>query len=330
MIGRRELILLIGGAAAAWPMTARAQQPDRVKRVGVLMGATPENNPEVQARLAAFLQGLEELGWAVGRNIHIDYRFAFAGVQMEALAKELVALHPDVILAHATPAAVALHRETWTIPIVFASIGDPIGFGLIASLARPGGNFTGLTTYEASIAGKWLAMLKEIAPSIKRAGFVGNPKTTNYHYYLRAAEAPARSFTIELVPILAENVADIERGIGSFARVSDSGLVVLPDPTTTANSASIITQAAQHRLPAVYPIRFWVSNGGLMSYGTDRVDELRQAASFVDRILRGANPTDLPVQTPTKFETAINLKTARALGLVVPDRLLVAADEVIE
>jgi putative ABC transport system substrate-binding protein len=325
---RREFITLLGGAAAAWPLAARAQQ-DRVKRVGVLMGS-PENNPEVQARLAGFLQGLERLGWSEGRNIRIDYRFGLAGLQMQALAKELVTLQPDVILAHSTPAAVALHRKTSTIPVVFASIGNPIGFGLIASLARPGGNFTGLTTYEASIAGKWLAMLKEIAPSINRTALVGDPKTTNFDYYQRAIEAAARSFAIELVPTPVEEAADVERGIGSFARVSGGGLVVFPDPTTTANSATIIAQAARHRLPAVYPIRFFVSMGGLMSYGSDRVDELRQAASYVDRILRGASPADLPVQTPIKFETAINLKTARALGLAVPDKLLVAADEVIE
>jgi putative tryptophan/tyrosine transport system substrate-binding protein len=324
---RRQFITLLGGATA-WPLAVRAQQ-DRLKRVGVLMGS-PENSPEVQARLAAFLQGLEKLGWSEGRNIHLDYRFALAGSQMQALAKELVALQPDVILAHATPAAVALHRETRTIPIVFASIGNPIGFGLIASLARPGGNFTGLTTYEASIAGKWLAMLKEIAPSTTRAALVGNPKTTNFDYYQRAIETAARSFTIELVPMPVEKAADIERGIGSFARAAGGGLVVFPDPTTTANSASIIAQAAQHRLPAVYPIRFFVSMGGLMSYGSDRVDELRHAASYVDSILRGAKPADLPVQAPTKYETSINLKTAKALGLTVPPGLLVAADEVIE
>ena len=219
---RREFILLLGGATA-WPLAARAQ--DRVKRVGVLMGS-PGNSPEVQARLAAFQQGLEKLGWSEGRNIRIDYRFALSGPQMQALATELVALQPDVILAHSTPAAVALQRETRTIPVVFASIGNPIGFGLIASLARPGGNFTGLTTYEASIAGKWLAMLKEIAPSINRAALVGNPKTTNFDYYQRATEAAARSFTIELVRTPVEKATDVERGIGSFARASGGGLVV--------------------------------------------------------------------------------------------------------
>jgi ABC-type uncharacterized transport system substrate-binding protein len=328
MIRRREFIGLLGGAAVAWPLAVRARQ-DRVKLVGVLM-FSPENNPEIQARLAAFLQGLEKLGWSEGSNIRIDYRFGLAGAQMQALAKELVALKPEVILASGTPAAVALHRETSTIPVVFASIGNPIGFGLIAGLARPGGNFTGLTTYEASIAGKWLAMLKEIAPSINRVALVGNPKTTNFDYYQRGLETAARSFTIELVPTPIEKAADVERGIESFARAAGGGLVVFPDPTTTANSASIIAQAARHRLPAVYPIRFFVSRGGLMSYGSDRVDELRQAASYVDSILRGAKPSDLPVQAPTKYETTLNLKTAKALGLTVPAGLLVAADEVIE
>ena len=327
-IGRRRFITLLGGAAALPSLAARAQQ-DRVKRVGVLMGS-PENSVEVQARLAAFRQGLEMLGWSEDRNIRIDYRFALAGPQMQVLAKELVALQPDVILAHSTPAAVALQRETRMIPVVFASIGNPIGFGLIASLARPGGNFTGLTTYEGSIASKWLAMLKEVAPIINRAALVGNPNTTNFDYYQRAIDTAARSLTIELVPTPIEKAADVERGIGSFARASGGGLVVFPDPTTTGNSASIIAQAAQHRLPAVYPIRFFVSMGGLMSYGSDRIDELRQAASYVDRVLRGARPADLPVQAPIKFETAINLKTAKALGLAVPDKLLVAADEVIE
>jgi putative ABC transport system substrate-binding protein len=325
---RRDFITLLGGAAA-WPLAARAQEADRMRHIGVLMGAS-ENNPEVQARLAAFLERFEKLGWAEGRNIHIEYRFALADPQIEAVAKELVTLQPDVILAHGPFAAVALHRETRTIPVVFASIGDPIGFGLIASLARPGGNFTGLTTYEASIAGKWLAMLKEIAPSIKRAAVVGNRRTTNYDYYLHTIETAAQSFAIELVPTLVENAADIERAIGSFARLTQGGLVVLPDPTTTANSASIISQAAHHRVPAVYPIRFFVANGGLMSYGSDRVEELRQAATYVDRILKGQKPADLPVQAPTKFELAVNLKTARALGLTVPSTLLATADDVIE
>jgi putative ABC transport system substrate-binding protein len=327
---RREFITLFGGAAATWPLTVRAQQADRVKRIGVLMGAMPENNPEVQARLAAFRQGLEKLGWAEGRNIRIDYRFALPGAQMEALAKELVALHPDVILAHATPAAVALHRETRTIPVVFASIGNPIGFGLIASLARPGGNFTGLTTYEASIAGKWLAMLKEIAPSTARAALVGNPYDGDFDHFFRAAESAAQSLAIDVAPIRVESAADIERAIEAIARVPNGSLVLPPDGTTIQHRDLIIALAARRHVPAVYAFRFFVTAGGLMSYATDLVDQYRQAAGYVNRILRGANPADLPVQAPTKFETVVNLKTAKALGLTVPPAMLVAADEVIE
>jgi ABC-type uncharacterized transport system substrate-binding protein len=326
---RREFITLLGATALARPFAARAQQAERMRHIGVLAGL-PEDHPDMQARLAAFRQGLEKLGWAEGRNVRIDTRFAPAGAQAQLHAKELVALQPDVILAHSPPIAAALHRETRTIPVVFASVGDPIGLGLIASLARPGGNLTGLMTYEASIAGKWVAMLKEVAPSVKRAAVVANRKTTTYDYYMRAAEAVAQSLAIELVPTPVENAAELERAVESFARVPDSGLVVLPDPMTNTHSALIIALAARHRLPAVYWIRFYVVGGGLMSYGSDRVDELRQAASYVDRILRGAKPADLPVQTPTKFETVVNLKTAKALGLTVPPGLLVAADEVIE
>jgi ABC-type uncharacterized transport system substrate-binding protein len=328
MIRRREFIGLLGGAAVAWPLAVRARQ-DRVKRVGVLM-FSPENNPEIQARLAAFLQGLEKLGWSEGSNIRIDYRFGLAGAQMQALAKELVALKPEVILASGTPAAVALHRETSTIPVVFASIGNPIGFGLIAGLARPGGNFTGLTTYEASIAGKWLAMLKEIAPRLTHAALLANRKTTPYDYFLQSARAVTQSLAIDLVPSHVETAADIEHAIESVARVPDSGLVLPPDVTTVTHRDLVIALAARYRLPAVYPLHLFVVAGGLMSYGTDQNDMFRLAASYVDRILRGDQPADLPVQAPTKFETAINLKTAKALGVVVPPGLLVAADEVIE
>jgi putative ABC transport system substrate-binding protein len=326
---RREFITLLGGAVSAWPFKALAQESERMRRIGVLAGL-PEDNADMRARLAGFRQGLEKLGWTEGRNVRIEARFAPAGAQAQVRAQELVALQPDVILAHSPPIAVALHRETRTIPVVFASVGDPIGLGLIASLNRPGGNFTGLMTYEASIAGKWVSMLKDIAPSLKRAAVVANRKTAIYDYYLRAAEAVAPSLAIELVPTSVESAAEIERAVEEFARIPDGGLVVLPDPLTNTHSALIIALAARYRLPAVYWMRFYVVEGGLMSYGTDRVDELRQAASYVDRILRGDKPADLPVQTPTKFETAINLKTAKALGLTVPSALLVAADEVIE
>jgi putative ABC transport system substrate-binding protein len=329
---RRDFTALLGGVAAmplAWPLAPRAQQSDRIRRIGVLVGLA-ENDAHIQARLTALRQGLEKHGWLEGRNIRIDTRYAPAGAPTQALAKELVALQPDVMLAHTVLPAAALQRESRTIPIVFVSIGDPIGSGLIASLARPGGNITGLMTFEEGIPGKWFSMLKEVAPQIKRAAFIGNPKTTTYDYYLRAAKAAAASLAIELVPSPIDNAADITKLIGDFARVPDSGLLVTPDIFTVANSDLIIALAARHRLPAVYAFGYLVAAGGLMSYGTDRIEEMRQAASYVDRILRGDKPADLPVQTPTKFETVVNLKTAKALGVTIPPGLLLAADKVIE
>jgi putative ABC transport system substrate-binding protein len=333
---RREFIALLGGGAAVAspivrPLAARAQQGDRMRRIGVLMGFA-EDDPESKTRVAGFRQELERLGWSEGGNVRIDYRFAPASnaFQSQAFAKELVALQPDVILAHATGIAAALQRESRAIPIVFVNVSDPIGSGFIASLARPGGNLTGVLHYEGTITGKWLAMLKEIAPRLTRAALLGNPKTSGYDYFLRSAQAMAPALAIDLVPSLVENAADIERAIDSFARVPNSGLVLPPDTTTIAHRDLIIALAARHRLPAVYALRVFVAAGGLMSYGTDQVDLFRQAASYVDRILRGARPADLPVQTPTRYETTINLKTATALGLTMPPGLLVAADEVIE
>ena len=329
-IGRRELLAALGGAAAAWPVGARAQQPERMRRIGVLT-AFAEDDPEIRTRLAAFRQGLEKRGWSEARNVRIDYRFAPASAQAQVLAKELVALQPDVILAHSTSVTAALQRESRTIPIVFAAVADPIGSGFVASLPRPGGNITGVMQYEASVTGKWLAMLKEIAPSLVRAAFVANPKTATYYdYYLQAAEAAALSLRIEPVLTLVENATDIERAIESFASAPNGGLVLIPDVSATVHRDLVIALAARHRLPAVYFARYWVAAGGLMSYGNDFVDMFRQTASYVDRILRGDKPADLPVQAATKFETIINLKTAKALGLTVPPGLLVAADEVIE
>jgi len=327
---RRAFITLLGGTAAAWPLAARAQQPDGMRRIGMLL-ALAEDDPEIRARLAAFRRGLEKRGWSEGRNVHIDYRFAPASAQVQVLAKELVALQPDVILAHSTPVTAALQRESHTIPIVFAGVADPIGSGFVASLPRPGGNLTGVMLYEASVTSKWLAMLKEIAPNLVRAAFVANPKTaTFYDYYLQAAEAAAPSVGLEPVPTLVENAIDIERAIGSFASAPNGGLVLIPDVAATVHRDLIIALAARHRLPAVYFSRIFVAAGGLMSYGNDFVDAFRQAASYVDRILRGDKPADLPVQAATKFETIVNLKTAKAIGLTVPPGLLVAADEVIE
>jgi putative ABC transport system substrate-binding protein len=328
-IRRREFVTLLGGAAAAWPLVASAQQPERVRRIGVLVGLA-EDDPEGKARLAAFRQGLERLGWSEGRNVRIDYRYAPASAGAQMLAKELVALQPDAIFAQGTPLTAALQRESRAIPVVFVGVSDPISSGLIASLPRPGGNFTGMLLYEASTTGKWLAMLKEMVPGLARAALVASPKTIPYDYFLRVAESAAPSLGIELVPGRVENAADIERAIESFARGPSGGLVLPPDTTTVVHRDLIIALTARHRLPAVYAFRVFVAAGGLMSYGTDYVDLFRQAASYVNRILRGTKPADLPVQAPIRYETAINLKTAKALGLTVPPGLLVAADEVIE
>jgi putative tryptophan/tyrosine transport system substrate-binding protein len=326
---RRVFITLLGGAAFS-PIAAWAQPTDRMRRIGVLMALT-ENNPEAKAWLAALRQGLEKRGWLEGRNLRIDYRF-MAGQRdrVPALASELLAEKPDVILAHTTGVAVALQRESHTTPIVFVHISDPIGAGLVPSLSRPGGNITGVLHYEAGIVGKWLGMLKEIAPRLTRIALIANPKTTAFDYFLRSAEAAAPSLAIELVSRRIETAADIEREIELFGRLPDSGLLVPPDATTITHRDIVVALAARHRLPAVYALRLFPAAGGLMSYGTDQDSLFRLAASYLDRILRGDKPADLPVQAPTRYETAINLKTARTLGLSVPPALLVAADEVIE
>jgi putative ABC transport system substrate-binding protein len=327
---RREFMTLLGGAAS-WPLAVRAQQPSRMRRIGVFTSLATDD-PLTKARLAALRQELERLGWSEGRNVHIDYRFgAGRSDRYPSLAKELVALQPDVILAHSTQIVTTMQRETRAIPIVFVEVSDPIGAGFIASLARPGGNLTGVLLYEAGIIGKWLAMLKEIAPRLIRVALMGNPKTTPFDYFRRAAEAAAPSLAAELVPTPVGNVAaDIERAIESFASAPNGGLVVLPDPTTGGHRDLIVALAARHRLPTVYPFRLFVAAGGLMAYGTDPYDVQRLAASYLDRILRGAIPAELPVQAPTKYETILNLKTAKALDLEVPPSLLVRADEVIE
>jgi putative ABC transport system substrate-binding protein len=309
----------------------RAQEADRIRRIGVLV-ALAEDDPEMKARLAAFRQGLEKRGWSEGRNVSIDPRFApdSSADRVQVLARELIALQPDVIFAQTTPVVAALQRESRTIPIVFVNIADPIGSGFVASLPQPGGNITGVMLYEASVTGKWLAMLKEIAPRLERAAFVTNPKTAPfYNYYLRAAESLSPPLGIKVVPSLVESIADIERTIEAFARTPNGGLLLPPDVNTNVHRDLIIALAARYSLPAIYFSRLIVAAGGLMSYGVDFVDMSRQAA-YVDRILRGDKPSDLPVQAATKFETTVNLKTAKALGLTVPPGLLVAADEVIE
>jgi putative tryptophan/tyrosine transport system substrate-binding protein len=316
---------LIGLGSAACPTVARAQKPESLRLIGML---SVINDPEMKA----FEQELEKRGWSEGRNIHIEYRYAPAGAQPQTLAKELVAMRPEVIFSMSRPATAALQKETQTIPIVFTYVIDPIGAGFIASLARPGGNLTGLMAYDPSAVGKWLSMLKEIAPQTARVGVLGNPKTAAYYdYLLGAAQAVAPSLGIEAFPSRIENdAADIERAIATIASVPNSAMLILPESTTSGNHKLIITLAARNRLPAVYNFKFMVREGALMSYGIVSADHYRQAAFYVDRILRGAKPADLPVQTPTKYETALNLETAKDLGLTVSPGLLVAADEVIE
>jgi putative ABC transport system substrate-binding protein len=326
---RREFITLLGGAVAAWPLVARGQS-SAAPRIGVLMGLADDDDTKV--RLSGFRQELEKLGWVESRNVRIDYRFAPAGARARALAKELVALQPNVILSNATPATSALQQETSTIPIVFTGVTDPIGSGFVASLARPGGNITGSLLFEASITGKWLTMVKEVSPDLARVALVINPKTAPYYeFYLRPGRTAASLLGIDLVLAAVDAAAsDIERVIAGLGRLPSSGLVLPPDTNSNLHRDLIIKLAAMHRLPAVYSDRFFVTAGGLMCYTTDRVDQFRTAASYVDRILRGAKPADLPVQVPIKYQTIINLKTFTALSLTPPPALLVAADEVIE
>jgi putative tryptophan/tyrosine transport system substrate-binding protein len=332
-VRRREFITLIGGVAVAGPLAARAQQPKRVRRVGLLMSTgNPEDDTESRARIAALRQGLEKLGWTEGHNIQLDYRWARGDPdQFQMLAKELVALQPDVIIAVTTTACIVLKRETTTVPVVFVNVVDPIGSGFVASLARPGGNFTGFIHFEPSMAGKWLEMLKEVAPSVVRVAILYSPKTlSSYGLYVRAVEAAAPSFAITAVTTPANDAAEIERAIDTFAREPNGGLIVLPDATPVVNRGLIVAFAARDRLPAVYPFGFFARDGGLMSYGPDADDRFRQSASYIDRILKGAKPAELPVQLPTKFEMVVNLKTAKAIGLDVPLHLQQLADEVIE
>jgi putative ABC transport system substrate-binding protein len=322
--------MALASGVAAWPLVGHAQVVDRKRRIGVLIGYA-EGDPQTKERLAAFAQGLQKRGWSSASNAQIDYRFAGGSESLfQSFAKELIALEPDVILAHTTPAAAAVQRESRTVPVVFVNVSDPIGAGFISSLANPGGNLTGMLHVEAGIVGKWLAMLKEIAPGLTRVALVANPKTTPFYYFSRAAEMAASSSGLVLVPSPVATSGEIERVIESLGRVPNSGMVLPPDSTTVDHRNRIIDLAARHRVPAAYSFTFFVTDGGLMSYGTDQVDLFRHAANYVDRILRGDKPADLPVQAPTRFETAVNVKTARTLGLAVPYGLLLAADELID
>jgi putative tryptophan/tyrosine transport system substrate-binding protein len=328
---RREFIAVVGGAAA-WPLAATAQQPDRMRRIGVLMGYA-ENDPGAKAFLAGFIQRLAELGWVDGRNLRIDIRWAPGNVdQMREFAKELVELQPEVIVANSTPVTAALQRETRSIPIIFVIVSDPVGSGFVASLARPGGNITGFSTAEASLASKWLELLTETTPGLKRAAMMFNPDTAPYvsSYYLPSFEAAAQS--LKVVPITARvhSDADIETIITSLGREPGGGLLVMPDNFMDIHREQIISLAARNIVPSVYQFPVSVRDGGLLSYGADFADIFRSAAPYVDRVLRGAMPSELPVQMPTKYVLALNTKTARALGLTVPLSLLSRADDVIE
>ena len=328
---RREFIILLGGAAVAWPLAARAQQADRMRRVGVLVSRIADD-PEEQARLAAFVQGLQELGWTEGRNVRIDYRWAAGDAdRSRTYAAELVALAPDVIVAAGSQSVAALEQTTRTVPIVFASVVDPVGAGYVTRLARPGGNATGFTAFEYSLSGKWLELLKEIAPNLTRIAILRDPALAAGigQFAVIQAMAPP-SFGVELSPIDVRDAGEIERDVAAFAGETKGGLIVTGSSGAAVHRELIIMLAARHRLPAVYPFRNYVTSGGLISYGPDPTDQFRRAAGYVDRILKGEKAADLPVQAPTKYELVINLKTAQALGLTVPPSLLARADEVVE
>jgi putative tryptophan/tyrosine transport system substrate-binding protein len=327
---RREFIKAIAGPAVAWPFAAQAQQVGRMRRLGVMKSAG-EHDAESLPRKAALEEALQKLGWAVGRNLQIDYRWANGDVaKMPGIARELVELAPDVILAPSNPCLAALQPTTKTIPIVFVSVADPVASGFVASLARPGGNVTGFTHFEPEIGGKWLETLLEIAPGIKRAVGLLHAGTPANVTMFRGAEAASSSRGVTTTAANAQEPSEIERAIVALAAESDGALIILPHVVTARHRALIIELAARHRLPAIYPFRYFVLDGGLMSYGADQIDHYRRAAPYIDRILKGEKPENLPVQASTKFDLAINLKTAKALGLIVPPSLLGRADEVIE
>jgi len=324
---RREFMSLLG-VAATWPLAARAQQPDRVRRVGVLMGIA--DDLEGQARIAVFRQALQALGWTEGRNIQLIYRWSAGdAVQARRFAKELLDLRSDVMLVNSTPVAAAVKETVRRTPTVFVQVSDPVAAGVVQTLARPGGSFTGFTNFDPSTADKWLELLKRVAPNIRRVAYLFNPNTAP-HLYAEAVETAAPLFSVKPFPATVHDVDEIERTIEQISRESDTALLVLPDLFTATNRESIIALAARYRLPAVYPFRYFAADGGLMSYGTEVLETYRQAASYVDRILKGEKPSELPVKQPTKFEFVINLKTAKELGLDPPISLLARADEVIE
>jgi putative ABC transport system substrate-binding protein len=330
---RRQFIALVGIAAATGPLAARAQQSDRVRRIGVLMGYA-ESDPDAQAKLAAFREALQKLGWAEGRNIRMDTRWPIPAdtESMQRFAKELVALQPDLILSHITPTTAALLQQTRIIPIIFATVSDPVGSGFVASFPRPGGNVTGFTSIEPTMGGKWLELLKEIAPRLTRVAFLFNPVTAPYvgDFFLKPLKAAALSSGVEVIAAPVRETSELKSIVAAQTRQPNCGLIGMPDSFLDVHRAEVTSLAARYRLPAVYPFRQFAEVGGLLSYGNDQLDNFRRAAVYADHILRGAKSSELPVEAPIKFELVINLKTARALGLEVPVHLQQMADEVIE
>ena len=326
---RRDILTLLGGAAA-WPLVARAQQPGGMPRIG-LLSVFAENDPQAQAWLKELMQGLQELSWVNGRNVQIEFRFAAGDpARISTLATELIELRPDMLFAVGPIPAAALRAQTLSIPIVFVQVADAVGQGFVTNLARPQGNATGFTNFEFSVGGKWLQLLRECAPDVSAVAVVFDPNTPSWPHFLCSIEVAAPTFGIRLTPAAVRDTADIERRLAAFAREPNGALIVLGSPVTLHHRQTIIAATARHRLPAVYPLRVFTVNGGLMSYGADVADFYKRAASYVDRILRGAKVAELPVQEPTKYQLTINLKTAKALGLTVPPTLLVLANEVIE
>jgi putative tryptophan/tyrosine transport system substrate-binding protein len=330
---RRDFITLLGGTAAAWPLSARAQQSEQMRHIAVLFGSA-ESDPNVQADQAKFSNALRGSGWTEGRNITVDYRWAAGDPhRIQMFAKELVDLNPDLLVGQSTPVVAALKSETRTIPIVFVQVSDPVGSGFVSSLSHPGGNITGFVNFESSLSGKWIELLKEIVPRLTGAALMFNPDTAPFfNYYLQPFQAAARAYGLEPITAKVRSLADVERTVASIGGRRDTGLVVMTDVFTATGSIldAIILAAARTRVPTIYPFRYMVAAGGLVSYGVDNTDLYRRAAGYVDRILKGAKPADLPVQLPTQFELAVNLKTARTLGLTVPGTVIARADEVIE
>jgi putative ABC transport system substrate-binding protein len=327
---RRDFITILGGATISWPGMARAQQAERTRQIGVLMTSFAEADPEGQARIAAFLTTFRKSGWVDGRNCRIVIRWAAGDLErMRGFAKELIALQPDVVVVMATPALIAVQRITKTIPIVFVQISDPVGGGFVPNLARPGGNMTGFANFEAAMGGKWLDLLKEVAPHVTRVAVLIAGTAVNHELW-KSAQTAAASIGVNLTAAEVHDSSGVEPAIAAFAAEENSGLIVLPDPIFNTLRDSIVEWAARHRLPAIYPFPFYARAGGLLSYGIDQIDQFRGAAGYVDRILKGEKPGDLPVQAPTKYQLVINLKTAKALGLTISPTMLASADEVIE